>query len=301
MNTYKADFLLLLAAIIWGGAFVAQRMGMDHIGPLWFNGIRFGLGCLSLLPLIWYRRKKGITLPFLYPTNRNTFLKAGFLVGTLLFLASILQQVGIVYTTAGKAGFITGLYVVMVPLLGLFWKQRPGLGVWIGVILAATGLYFLSITEEFTIAYGDFLVFLCAMVFSLHVLAIGWFAPRVDCIELASFQFGLTSILSLWAALFLEDISWQALKGAVIPILYGGFMSAGIAFTLQIVAQRDAPPAHAAIIMSLESVFAALAGWFILGETLNVREIFGCILMFAGMLTAQLWPLLRNHRAEIST
>jgi len=294
LRIYKADFLLFLTAMIWGAAFVAQRMGMDHVGPFLFNGIRFGLGCISLWPLIWLREKKGFKETVFQASDLKTVLKAGLIAGVLLFGGSTLQQVGIIYTTAGKAGFITGLYVVIVPILGLIWKQRPGPGVWIGAFLAAVGLYFLSITEELTIAYGDFLVLLCAMVFALHVLAIGWLAPRVDCIKLASAQFGVNSILSLMVAVFVEDISWQGIMDGLLPILYGGFMSAGVAYTLQVVAQKDAPPAHASIILSLESVFAALSGWIILDEQLTCRAILGCVLMFAGMLAAQLWPKGQN-------
>jgi drug/metabolite transporter (DMT)-like permease len=294
LRIYKADFLLFLTAMIWGAAFVAQRMGMDHVGPFLFNGIRFGLGCISLWPLIWLREKKGFKETVFQASDLKTVLKAGLIAGVLLFAGSTLQQVGIIYTTAGKAGFITGLYVVIVPILGLIWKQRPGPGVWIGAFLAAVGLYFLSITEELTIAYGDFLVLLCAMVFALHVLAIGWLAPRVDCIKLASAQFGVNSILSLMVAVFVEDISWQGIMDGLLPILYGGFMSAGVAYTLQVVAQKDAPPAHASIILSLESVFAALSGWIILDEQLTCRAILGCVLMFAGMLAAQLWPKGQN-------
>ena len=294
LRIYKADFLLFLTAMIWGAAFVAQRMGMDHVGPFLFNGIRFGLGCISLWPLIWLRGKKGFKETVFQASDLKTVLKAGLIAGVLLFGGSTLQQVGIIYTTAGKAGFITGLYVVIVPILGLIWKQRPGPGVWIGAFLAAVGLYFLSITEELTIAYGDFLVLLCAMVFALHVLAIGWLAPRVDCIKLASAQFGVNSILSLMVAVFVEDISWQGIMDGLLPILYGGFMSAGVAYTLQVVAQKDAHPAHASIILSLESVFAALSGWIILDQQLTCRAILGCVLMFAGMLASQLWPKGQN-------
>ncbi|MFO7817507.1 MAG: DMT family transporter [Thermodesulfobacteriota bacterium] len=290
VHIYKADFLLLITAAIWGAAFVAQRMGMDHMGPHLFNASRFALGAISLLPLIWLRSRKGVRDNFLQAGDAKSVLKGGLLAGSLLFAASSLQQVGLIYTTAGKAGFITGLYVVLVPLLGLFWKQNPGLGGWIGATLSAVGLYFLTITSQLTIAYGDFLIFLCAIAFALHVLAIGWLAPRIDCIKLSSAQFAVSSFFSLIVALFIEEISWEAIKEAMIPILYAGLGSSGIAYTLQVVAQKDAPPAHASIILSLESVFAALAGWAILSETMDNRSVLGCFLMFSGMLAAQLWP-----------
>ncbi|MFP4658490.1 MAG: DMT family transporter, partial [Desulfonatronovibrionaceae bacterium] len=186
VHIYKADFLLLITAAIWGAAFVAQRMGMDHMGPYLFNASRFALGAVSLLPLIWLRDRKGVKESVFQAGDPVSVLWGGLLAGVLLFAASTLQQVGIIYTTAGKAGFITGLYVVLVPLLGLFWRQNPGAGGWIGDCLSAIGLYLLTITSELTIAYGDFLVFLCAIAFALHVLAIGWLAPRIDCIKLSS-------------------------------------------------------------------------------------------------------------------
>ncbi len=264
---------------------------MDHMGPFIYNGIRFGLGAVTLIPLIWYRHKKNITDLSFQESSPGYFFKAGLITGVLLFLGSSLQQVGIVYTTAGKAGFITGLYVVIVPVLGLVWKQRPGAGVWIGAVLAVAGLYLLTISDDLRIELGDFLVFLCAVAFALHVLAIGWLVARVDCVKLAAAQFAVTSVLSLVVAFVFEEVLPSALIDGIIPILYGGIMSAGIAYTLQIVAQRQAPPAHAAIILSLESVFAVLAGWIILNEILGGREIAGCLLMLTGMLCAQLYPL----------
>jgi drug/metabolite transporter (DMT)-like permease len=290
-GTLRADFLLLVTAFIWGVAFVAQRAGMDHMGPFIYNGVRFGLGALTLVPVIWYRRKKGLVDHFFQKDESGCLIKAGIISGLLLFLGSSLQQVGIVYTTAGKAGFITGLYVIIVPVLGLIWKQRPGPGVWIGAVLAVSGLYLLTVSDGLRIELGDFLVFMCAIAFALHVLAIGWLVTRVDCVKLALAQFIVTSFLSFSVAVIFEDISLAALIDGIVPILYGGIMSAGVAFTLQIVAQRQAPPAHAAIILSLESVFAVLAGWLILSEVMAGQEIAGCVLMFMGMLAAQLYSM----------
>lgn len=287
----KADILLLLTALIWGVAFVAQRAGMDHMGPFIYNAVRFGLGTLTLLPLIWYREKKGLADHVFQENDSKFLIKAGLVSGLLLFAGSSLQQVGIVYTTAGKAGFITGLYVVIVPVLGLLWKQKPGRGVWIGSVMAVSGLYLLSVSDGFRIETGDFLVLLCAVAFALHVLAIGWLVTKVDCVKLAAAQFLVTSVISLLTALIFEDISLAALWNGAIPILYGGIMSAGVAYTLQIVAQRQAPPGHAAILLSLESVFAVLAGWIILSEVMGGREIAGCLLMFGGMLAAQLYSV----------
>jgi drug/metabolite transporter (DMT)-like permease len=196
--------------------------------------------------------------------------------------------VGLVYTTAGKAGFITGLYVVIVPILGLLWGQRPGMGTWVGAFLAAIGLYFLSITQDFTISFGDFLELIGAVFWAAHVHIIGWFSPRVNSIRLAFFQFAACCVLSFLAAVIIEVITIQGLIQALIPILYGGCVSVGVAYTLQVVAQKHAHPAHAAVLLSMEAVFAALGGWLILNETLSIRGLLGCGLMLSGMLLSQL-------------
>ncbi|MHC4945301.1 MAG: DMT family transporter [Planctomycetota bacterium] len=295
-QTLKADSLLLLAAIIWGFAFVAQRIGMDFVGPFLFNGVRFVLGALVLLPFILRSRRAsrsngesknsgGSKLPVL----------GGMLAGLLVFGGASFQQVGLVYTTAGKAGFITGLYVVFVPLLGLFFRQRPGSGTWIGAVLAAVGLYFLSVTESLTIDFGDLLVLCGACIWACHVLVIGWLSPRVDALKLACTQYLVCAALSLTTAVCVETISIDALWQAAWPIFYGGALSVGIAYTLQVLAQKKAPPAHAAILLSLEAVFAALGGWIVLGEILSLRGLAGCALMLFGMLASQLWGNLRRN------
>jgi drug/metabolite transporter (DMT)-like permease len=242
-----------------------------------------------MIPLLIISNKQRIlTTGILLKMSPKKVMLGGGLAGFALFLGASLQQVGLVYTTAGKAGFITGLYVVIVPILGLFWKQQPGMGTWLGAIHAAVGLYFLSITEQFTIAFGDFLELLGAFFWAGHVLIIGWLSPRINPIRLAFFQYAACSILSLVTAIISEVIMLQGLFQANIPIIYGGLISVGIAYTLQVVAQRDAHPAHAAIILSLEAVFAAVGGWLILGESLSMRGSFGCALMLAGMLLSQL-------------
>ncbi len=262
MRTLKSDALLMLTATIWGFAFVAQRVGMEYVGPFTFNGVRFALGSLSLVPLMLLKRKNPSAIAALLPpADRQTVAWGGALAGLVLFMGASLQQVGLVHTTAGNAGFITGLYVVIVPLLGLFWRQRPDLGTWIGALLAATGLYLLSVTAAFEIAFGDLLVLVGAFFWAAHVLIIGWLSPRIESIQLACIQFAVCSLLSLITAAALETMTLQGLMGAALPILYGGLLSVGVAYTLQVVAQRDARPAHAAIILSLESVFAALGGW----------------------------------------
>jgi drug/metabolite transporter (DMT)-like permease len=262
---------------------------MDHVGPLTFNGVRFALGALTLLPLAWRGDKMENTSTSGQFSTSQAILGGG-LAGFVLFAGATLQQVGLVYTTAGKAGFITGLYVVIVPLLGMLWKQWPGWGGWTGATMAAVGLFFLSVTEEFTLAPGDAWELAGAFMWAAHVLILGWLSPRVDRVRLACAQYVICSFLSLVVAGFTETITIHGIREAMIPILYGGVLSVGVAYTLQVMAQRFAPPTHAAIILSLEAVFAALAGWLILGEVLSGRGLLGCGLMLAGMLVAQLWP-----------
>ncbi len=290
-QSVKSNCLLVLTAAIWGLAFVAQRAGMDHVGPFTYNGIRFALGSISLIPLLFLIRKQERKYSFSLP-KAKTVLFSGLMLGLVLFTAASLQQVGLVYTTAGNAGFITGLYVVLVPILGLFWKQRPDSGTWIGAGLAAAGLYFLSITDSFTISFGDLLEFTGAFFWAGHVLLIAWLSPRINPIKLSFIQFVICSLLSLITASVFEEIRLQGILDAAVPILYGGFCSVGIAYTLQVVAQKYAKPAHAAIILSMESPFAAIGGWLILNEILSGRSLLGCALMLAGMLISQLWPYL---------
>jgi len=324
-RTFKDDALLLLTAAIWGFAFVAQRAGMEHVEPFTYNGIRFALGSLSLLPLIVLggRRSRGnrtggipakrqaregdapepdvseLNVPergVSSPERGGRVWLYGLVCGTVLFAAASLQQVGIVYTTAGKAGFITGLYVVLVPLSGLLWRQKAGWSRWVGAGLALAGLYLLSITRGFNISRGDFLVLLSALFFTAHVQLIGWFSPKTDSLVLSGIQFGACSIFSLVVAIAAESIDPRSVLQAAVPILYGGVCSVGIAYTLQVVVQKTAHPAHAAIILSLEGAFAVLGGWLILGEILSARGLVGCMLMLSGMIFSQT-SLLRNPAA----
>jgi drug/metabolite transporter (DMT)-like permease len=287
-KVYQADLMLLLTAAIWGSAFVAQRVGMNHVGPLTFNGIRFALGALVLVPVMAWRnsRNQGISEGSLFK-----LIYGGLITGVVLFAGATLQQVGLVYTTAGKAGFITGLYVVFVPVFGLFFGLRLSIGGWVGVGLASAGLYFLSVTESFTLAPGDFWVLLGAIFWAVHVLILSRLSPKLDTIKLACAQFTVCAFLSISGAVLTETLTLEGLKGATVPILYGGILSVGTAYTLQVVAQKDAPAIHAAIILSLEAVFSAIFGWLILGEVIDNRGITGCLLMLAGMLIVQLCPM----------
>jgi drug/metabolite transporter (DMT)-like permease len=283
--TLKSDLLLLFAAVIWGFAFTAQRVGMEFMGPFLFNGIRFGLGGAMLWIYIAIRKNRQVDIhPNHIHNHKKILLIGGSIAGLLVFAGASLQQTGMVYTTAGNAGFITGLYVVFVPIIGLFLGQRLRVNVWLGVLLAAGGMYFLSVTEKFQISRGDLLVLGCAFVWAFHVLFIGVVSPRVDALKLAVIQYFITSALSLVMALFFEEIHTEAILNAAIPLLYGGLLSVGIAYTLQIVGQKKSPPAHAAIILSSEAVFAAFGGWLIINETLTPRALLGCGLMLAGMM-----------------
>ncbi len=288
-RTTRANILLLLTAMIWGAAFVAQRVGMDHMGPLTFNAVRFALGSAALLPLIVFLDKKRTVAPPPF----STILKGGVLMGLALFLGAWLQQFGLCYTTAGKAGFITGLYVVFVPLIGIFLGQRYGTGTWAGAGLAIAGMYLLSVTESFSMDKGDALVLMSAFFWGIHVLLVGRLTQgikTVDAVRLAAIQFATCSLISFAGAAATEDITLAGLRDGLIPILYGGLMSVGVAYTLQVVAQRDARPAPAAIILSLEAGFAALTGWLMLGEILTTQAVIGCALMLCGMIWSQARP-----------
>ena len=282
-KTFTSDALLMVTALIWGFAFVAQRMGMDHVGPLIFNGVRFALGALVLCIVLKLRRP-----PLAITQPRVPLVWGGALAGGVLFLGASFQQIGIVYTTAGKAGFITGLYVVIVPFLGLIGGRATDWGTWVGAALAAAGLYLLSVSEQFTIAFGDLLVLIGAFCWAAHVLIIGWLSPRSDPLKLALAQYSACSLLSLIGGGITEAVSLEGLRLAAMPIFYGGVFSVGIAYTLQVVAQQKAHPAHASILLSLEAVFAALGGGLILDERLGLRALVGCGLMMTGMLISQL-------------
>jgi drug/metabolite transporter (DMT)-like permease len=279
------EALLLLTAIIWGLAFVAQRAGMESVGPFTFNGIRFILGSASLLPLIFVLKSKKKKESI--PSKKNTLI-SGVLAGMVLFVAASLQQVGMVYTSAGNGGFITSLYVVIVPLMGLFFGLKVNKQTWAGTILAIIGLYFLSINADFSIQLGDSLVLLSAFFFAAHVLIIGYYSNKTDILWLAAVQFAVTGVLSLIIAICAEEIATKNIQDAAIPILYGGIMSVGVAYTLQVVGQQKAIPAHAAIILSLEALFAALGGWLILNETFTTRQFVGGSLMFLGLILSQI-------------
>lgn len=295
----RANLLLLLTAAIWGLGFVAQRLGADHMGAMSFNATRFAIGALSLVPLIWFfsRRQRsappvapGPTAGEVYdetpppPAQRRPALLPGLALGAVLFTAAGLQQVGLATTTAGKAGFITGLYIVLVPILGLFLGHRAGRAVWVGLALAVPGLYLLSMTDDLTIARGDLLVLVGAVFWAAHILVIDHFVRTVDALRLSAVQFAACAVLSGGAALIFEEQPFSGLSPALGAVLYAGLFSVGIAYTLQVVAQRHAKASHAALLLSLEAVFGALGGWLLLGEVMSTRMLLGCLLMMAGIV-----------------
>lgn len=285
----KNDLILLTTSVIWGFAFVAQRVGMKFLGPFTFNTLRFALGGLALFPVIWYFRKHPLVEEGNDNSRNNFVLKYGsMLLGLVLFTASSLQQSGIVSTTAGNAGFITGLYVLFVPVFGLLWGKKTPKALWMGAILAVIGLFLLSYKKGMGLSSGDLLVLAGAFFWGIHVNLIAYLSPRRNALVLARNQFLICSLLSIVPALLIEKVAFESLKNALIPILYGGLLSVAVAFTLQVVAQKRAHPSHAAIILNLETVIAAIGGWIILHETMSLRALAGCALMISGILYAQL-------------
>lgn len=299
----KSSALLLLTAAIWGFAFVAQRVGMQHVGAFTFNGLRFMLGSISLLPILYFinGKSKESYDDKKEDSNNTSVIIAGIIAGSVLFFGASLQQVGLIYTTAGKAGFITGLYIVIVPILGLFIKQKTNVATWLGVLVAAVGLYFLSVNEGFYIEFGDLLELIGAVFWAVHILVIDYFTKKVDALKLSFAQYITCSVLSLITAFIFEDINFGVIPQVIIPLLYGGIMSVGVAYTLQVVAQKHAKPSHAAIAMSMESVFASIGGLLLLGEIMPLRGYLGCALMLAGMLLSQYENFVKGRREVSST
>ena len=283
----KNALLLAFTAFIWGTAFVAQSVGMEYIGPFTFNGVRSIIGAFTLLPCILFQ-KKSCRKIIEEGSSRKDLVVGGLLCGALLFVASSLQQIGIKYTSAGKAGFITSCYIVIVPLIGIFMKKTSGWKIWAAVVLALAGLYCLCITDGFTFGKGDIFIFLCAMAFSAHILVIDYFSPRVNGVVLSCIQFFVCGVASLPCMFVFETPDMVAIISAWMPILYAGVLSCGVAYTLQIIGQRNVNPTIASLILSLESCFSVLAGWVILHEKLSIKESLGCVLMFVAIILAQL-------------
>lgn len=283
--SFGSSLLLFLAACIWGVAFVAQSVGMDYMGPCTFNGIRFLIGGTVLLPLVYVRVKKKKNTPEELPPALT--LKGGICCGLAICAASLCQQIGIMETTVGKAGFITTLYIIIVPVFGLFLcKKVPG-KVWIAAAVAAVGMYMLCINESFSVSRGDAFVFLCAIIFAVHILVIDYFSPKTDGVALSCIQFYTAGIICTVAAFAVETPTWGQFVSGIVPILYAGVMSCGVAYTLQIIGQKNVEPTVASLILSMESVVSVLAGWVILGQELSSKELAGCVLVFAAVILVQ--------------
>lgn len=288
------NFLLVLTAFIWGSAFVAQSVGMDYLGPFTFNSVRCLMGGIVLLPAVFIARRKNLRNGKVQSGKTTVrkdggkLLTGGICCGLALAAASSLQQVGLVYTTAGKAGFITALYILIVPVIRVFFGEKAGGKVWAGVALALAGMYFLCVGDGFTIAPGDLFVLLCAVIFSVHILVIDHYAPETDGISLSCIQFFVSGILCAVPMILYEKPELGALTAAWLPLAYAGVLSCGVAYTLQIVAQKNTDPTVASLVLSLESVFSAVTGWIVLGERLSGKELFGCLLVFSAVILAQL-------------
>jgi len=291
MSLIKGEIFLTLTAIIWGTSFVSQKLGMDYLEPFTFGAARFLLGALILIPIIIYLDKKEKTNDNKAETKSNYKNKdlviAGLICGVALFCGASLQQIGLIYTSAGKSAFLTTLYIVLIPIFGLFLKERINGQIWISVILATIGLYFLSINENFTMRKGDAIVLLATVFWAIQIIVVGKYASRVNSLKLSVFQFVVAGILSIISALIFEEPNLKTIIDCAGPILYTGIMVVGVAYTLQIIGQKTTPPTTASIIMSTESIFAAISGALFLNEIMSLRELFGSILMFAAVILTQ--------------
>lgn len=285
--------LLALTALIWGAAFVAQSVGMEHVGPFTFNGVRSLIGGLALLPCIplldGLAQKNGEpSRAPKTPADRRALWQGGLLCGLALTAGSSLQQAGIQYTTVGKAGFLTAMYIILVPVLGVFWHKKPGAQVWAGVALAVAGFYLLCRPEQLGVGRGEAMLLLGSLMFSFHILLIDRFSPLVDGVRMSCIQFFVAGGICFAAALLFERPTLGGLLASWAPILYAGVLSCGVGYTLQVVAQKGLDPTVASLVLSLESVFSVLAGWVLLHQALSLRELLGCALIFAAILLAQL-------------
>ena len=289
---FRNSLLLLLAAIIWGVAFVAQSVGMEYVGPFTFNAVRSLIGGIVLIPCILLLGKmngeKNVNLLPENQVERKTLLIGGTMCGLFLCAASNLQQIGIMYTTVGKAGFITACYIVLVPILGIFLGKKTGISIWFSVLLAVIGLYLLCMTDSLSFGKGDLFVLGCAVLFAGHILVIDYFTALVDGVRMSCIQFFVSGLISSVFMFLFENPTIQAIWEAKLPILYAGVLSCGVAYTLQIVGQKDMNPTVASLILSLESCISVLAGWLILRQTLSGRELIGCVVMFGAILIAQM-------------
>jgi drug/metabolite transporter (DMT)-like permease len=288
----RADLILLLTAFIWGLAFVYQRSGMDHIGPITFTFGRFLIGALAIVPL-WFVMEKPKQIFAFNKINRNAAL-----LGLVLTSGMLLQQWGMVYTTAGRAGFLTGVYLIFVPLIGLFFRNKTEWPTWVGMSLALAGLYFMGQIDGGEIFIGDILVLISSLLFALHIIFTGMIANDASPFRLIFVQFSVAAVITGILVPIFEGWDWQGIRDAMVALLYVGVLSSAVGFCLQVVGQRTAPASHTAIILSFESVFAAFCGWWLLDEYLTQTEFIGCGLILAGGLVSQLKLLLKQSSGE---
>ncbi|MBR3563781.1 MAG: DMT family transporter [Clostridia bacterium] len=285
MKEVKGNLILLFTALVWGVAFVFQSLGMDHMGPFSYQCLRSAIGAIALIPLVIWRigkiRKERKDFPV------KELIKSGILCGIVFTAASTLQQIGIQYTTVGKAGFLTALYILIVPVIQIFFGKKPGLKLWISIILGLAGLYLLSNAGDMSIGKGEIFIILCALVFSIHIFLIDHYSKKTDAILLSFIQVVFCAIVLSFMTVK-EGTTLEDIKSGIIPLLYGGIMSVGAGYTLQMIGQSLTKPAIGSLIMSLESVFSMLAGLLFLSQIPSDREIFGAVLMFAAIVLAQL-------------
>jgi drug/metabolite transporter (DMT)-like permease len=290
----KNAIILFITALIWGVAFVAQSVGMDYVQPFTFNAVRSLIGGIVLIPCIFVLKRFQASDTEEKQEDKKTLWIGGICCGVALCIASNLQQIGIQYTSVGKAGFITALYIILVPILSIFLKKKAGIKVWTSVFIAVVGLYLLCMTEELRLSQGDFLILLCALAFSIHILIIDYFSPKVDGVKMSCIQFLICGLISLICMFVTEQPQLSSILAAWQPILYAGILSCGVAYTLQIIGQKGMNPTISSLILSLESVISVLAGWLILNQQLSRREFIGCVLMFLAIILAQLPDKSRN-------
>lgn len=293
----KNALLLILTATIWGSAFVAQSVGMDYVGPFTFSAVRSLLGGLVLIPVILIMGKKAQPVQKQQSDNKKVLIIGGICCGAALFAASNLQQIGIMYTSVGKAGFITACYIILVPILSLFLRKKCSWIIWVSVGLTLVGLYLLCMNEQFSINKGDMLMLGSALLFSIHILIIDHFAPKADGVKLSCIQFFVCSILSAVFMFIFEKPDISSITMAWLPIVYAGVLSCGVAYTLQIIAQKGMNPTVCSLLLSLESCMSVIAGWLILGQALSAKEILGCVIMFVAIVLAQIPVKNKKERA----
>jgi len=291
----SSSLMLFFAALIWGFAFAFQRQGMDHMGPMTFNGTRFLIGAIVLIPVIFLFKRPGDNKEI---TKKDVFftIKGGIVCGICLFCASSLQQMGLQYTSVGKAGFLTTLYIILVPIIGIFFRKKASIMVWLGAILSVIGMYLLCVSETMSINKGDVFAFCCAIVFAFHILSVDYFSPKTNGVVLSCIQFLTSGIMAMISAFIWEQPTITEIINGIVPLLYVGVMSSGVAYTLQILGQKNADPTVASLIMSLESAVSVLGGWLILKQKLTGKELLGCLLMFIAVIGVQLFDIKKENK-----